>query len=114
VTFHPAALGAVVFLSLLAAFAESFLDSTPEFCLGLFIGEIAVLATIALNSLVLLWGGEHDWHTLVLVTWVVHLPLAVLEGIILGFTVGFLARVKPELIGLRRKENQPCLVESAT
>ena len=31
-----------------------------------------------------------------------HLPFAVIEGVILGFVVGFLARVKPEMLGIRR------------
>jgi hypothetical protein len=39
---------------------------------------------------------------MVLIDFLTHLPLAVVEGVILGFTVGFLARVKPEmLIGYR-------------
>src|SRR5262249_31919876 len=40
-----------------------------------------------------------DWELLALAFLVVHLPIAVMEGVVLGFTVGFLARVKPELIG---------------
>ena len=67
--------------------------------LGVLIGAAAVLATAALNFLVLLWGGEEDWHTLALATFVAHLPVAVLEGVVMGFTVGFLARVKPEMLG---------------
>jgi hypothetical protein len=34
------------------------------------------------------------------VLFVAHLPLAVVEGFVLGFVVSFLARVKPELLGL--------------
>jgi hypothetical protein len=30
---------------------------------------------------------------------VAHLPVAVIEAFIVGFTVGFLARVKPEMLG---------------
>ncbi len=63
------------------------------------VGELAVLATSLLNCLVLLWGGQEDWHSLVLLVFVAHLPVAVVEGTITGFTVGFLVRVKPELIG---------------
>jgi hypothetical protein len=43
---------------------------------------------------------------------VAHLPIAVIEGIILGFTVGFLARVKPALLGWVTPENAECTVES--
>jgi cobalt/nickel transport system permease protein len=113
VAFHPATLLGALGLGLLAAWAERRLDNAPEFALGLLVGETAVLATIALNSFVLLWGGQEDWHALALVTWLVHLPLAVLEGTVLGFTVGFLARVQPGLLGWAPAEEEACPVESA-
>jgi cobalt/nickel transport system permease protein len=97
-TFHPATLAAVFVLSCLAAWGEAHLGHAPEFPLGLVVGEAAVAATILLHGLVLMWGGEADWHEMVLLTVIVHLPLAVIEGLILGFTVGFLVRVKPELL----------------
>jgi hypothetical protein len=83
----------------MAAWVERRLENAPEFSLGLLIGETSVLATAFLICLVLLWGGEEDWHALALLVFVVHLPIAVIEGIILGFTVGFLAKVKPEMLG---------------
>jgi cobalt/nickel transport system permease protein len=113
ITFHPVTLIIAFLLGPLAAWAERRLENAPEFPLGLLVGETAVLATISLNSLVLLWGGTYDWHVLVLATWLTHLPLAVIEGMILGFTIGFLARVKPELLGLSFAEKEACLVESA-
>jgi ABC-type Co2+ transport system permease subunit len=98
-TFHPLILGAVLVLASLAAAGERRLEAGPEFALGLLVGEIAVLATTFLNAAVLLWGGQGDWHILVLLVVVVHLPIAAIEGIVLGFTVSFLARVKPEMLG---------------
>ena len=41
-----------------------------------------------------------QWRTVGLAVFVAHLPIAVVEGIVLGFTVGFLAKVKPEMLGL--------------
>jgi ABC-type Co2+ transport system permease subunit len=70
----------------------------PEFALGLFIGEFAVLMTLALQSLVLVFGGVSNWEKLAITLFLIHLPVAVVEGIILGFTVAFLARVKPQLL----------------
>jgi hypothetical protein len=35
-----------------------------------------------------------------LVLVIAHLPFAVIEGVILGFVVGFLAKVKPEMLGI--------------
>jgi cobalt/nickel transport system permease protein len=92
----------------------------PSFPLGFLVGAAAVLATITLNFLVLLWGGQEDWHTLALVTFVAHLPLAILEGTVLGFAVSFLRRVQPELLGeppfhhlLPALPPQPSLEQSA-
>jgi cobalt/nickel transport system permease protein len=99
VTFHPLTQAAVLVLVSLAAAAERRLEAGPEFALGLLVGELAVLATTFLNAAVLLWGGQGDWHALVLLVVIMHLPIAVIEGIVLGFTVSFLARVKPELLG---------------
>src|SRR5579885_761588 len=49
VTFHPATLAAAALLAALAAWAERRLEHTPEFPLGLVVGESAVLATILLH-----------------------------------------------------------------
>src|SRR5262249_23742809 len=67
---------------------------------GCVIGMTAVLATLALNGAVLLWGGAEDWHQIVLLVFFAHLPIVALEGVVLGFTVSFLARVKPEMLGM--------------
>jgi cobalt/nickel transport system permease protein len=99
VTLHPATLTAAGLLAGLAAWAERRLENGPDFQLGLVVGEVAVLATLLLNGFVLLYGGQEDWHTLVLLTFVAHLPIAALEGFVVGFAVGFLARVKPEMLG---------------
>jgi cobalt/nickel transport system permease protein len=107
VTLHPATLGAVVLLAALAAWVEGRLENSPEFPLGLVVGEVAVLATMVLNCLVLILGGEEDWHTLALLTFVAHLPVAAIEGLVLGFTVSFLARVKPEMLGWKEPDARP-------
>src|SRR6185437_9163052 len=67
---------------------------------GCIIGMTSVLATLILNALVLLWGGVEDFSRIVWLMFYAHLPIVVLEGIVLGFTVSFLARVKPEMLGL--------------
>lgn len=111
---HPATLVAVVLLAAGAAWVERRLENAPEFPLGLVVGEATVLLTVLLNSLALLLGGAENWHGLALVNFLIHLPLAVLEGGILGFTVGFLVRVKPEMLGwaTAAPEEKPCPVES--
>jgi cobalt/nickel transport system permease protein len=112
ITFHPALLAGAVILGCLAAWAERRLEHAPEFPLGLVVGEFAVLATILLHALVLVLGGGKDWSGVALLTFIIHLPLAVLEGAILGFTVGFLARVKPEMLGWTTPEKAECAANS--
>jgi len=99
-TIHPLTLALTLALSALAAWGERRLENAPEFPLGLLLGELAVLATVALNCIVLLAGMVEEMPPLMpLILLVGHLPIAVIEGIVLGFTLGFLAKVKPELLG---------------
>jgi cobalt/nickel transport system permease protein len=107
ICLHPGFIISTIILAGLAAWGERRLENTPEFPLGLLVGETAVLATVFLNGLVLLFGGKQDWHTLILLTFIVHLPLAMIEGVVLGFTIGFLVRVKPEMIGWKPVERMP-------
>jgi cobalt/nickel transport system permease protein len=112
VTFHPALLAGAALLAALAAWLEHRLENAPEFPIGLVVGETAVLATILLNTVALVLGGRADWSLLALLTFITHLPLAVVEGIVLGFAVGFLARVKPEMLGTAAPERTECAVDS--
>jgi len=99
ITFHPLTLTAAVALAVVAVLTARRVRVGPEFALGLIVGELSVLATITLACVVLLAGGETDWSLPVRVLLVLHLPIAALEGVVVGFLVGFLARVKPELLG---------------
>jgi cobalt/nickel transport system permease protein len=94
----PPVVACVVVVALTVGWTERRLDSAPEFALGLLVGVTTVLLTLALNALVLLWGGAEDWHSIVVLVFVAHLPVALIEGVVLGFTVSFLARVKPEML----------------
>jgi cobalt/nickel transport system permease protein len=97
----PWILGGALLFAMAAIALERRLENTPEFPLGFLIGLLSVLMTAALTCLVLLAGGETHWPTPPLVLVIAHLPFAVVEGVILGFAVGFLARVKPEMLGLK-------------
>jgi cobalt/nickel transport system permease protein len=99
VAFQPAVLLIAAILATTTAWMESRLGHASEFPAGLLVGMTTVLATLILNAVVLLWGGAEDWHSIVLLVFVAHMPIAVVEGVILGFAVGFLARVKPEMLG---------------
>ncbi len=115
VTFHPATLAVALAVSLLLAWTERRLENAPEFPIGLLIGQVTVLATALLTSLVLVWGGQEpdSWQKLGELLFVAHIPVALIEGIVLGFTIGFLAQVKPEMLGWTREvETAKCPVDS--
>lgn len=95
---HPATVAAALAVAAGAAYLERRVETAPEFPVGMLVGELSVLATVGLNACVLRWGGQEDWPTLVLLVLVPHVGIALIEGVVLGMTVGFLARVKPELI----------------
>jgi cobalt/nickel transport system permease protein len=97
---HPVTWALLAVFGAACAWGERRLGNAPEFPLGLLIGVVSVLATATLAGLVLLLGGPDGWQTFVTVLFLGHLPLALLEGLVLGCTVGFLARVKPEMLGL--------------
>lgn len=63
-------------------------------------GWSTVVVTAALNAAVLILGGVEDWTIIAAPQFVIYLLLAAVEGGILAVTAGFLARVKPELLGL--------------
>jgi ABC-type Co2+ transport system permease subunit len=97
-TLHPVTIAAALVLATVAAVLERRLENAPEFSLGLLIGGLAVLASVGLNCAVLILGGEQHWPVPPLILLVAHLPIAVLEGVVLGFTLGFVAKVKPEML----------------
>jgi cobalt/nickel transport system permease protein len=108
ITFHPITLIATIVAGAVAAWWERRLENRPEFPLGLMIGEISVLTTVFLNCIALVYGGKADWHTWAFITIVIHLPLAVIEGLVLGFLIGFLVRVKPEMLQWTLLEKSEC------
>jgi cobalt/nickel transport system permease protein len=97
--FRPASLAISGGLALAAAWVERRHGREPDFAVGMALGAFAVLATVTLNAAALVWGGAEDWHRIALIVFVAHLPIAVLEAVVVGFTVSFLAAVKPEMLG---------------
>jgi cobalt/nickel transport system permease protein len=70
----------------------------PAFALGVLLGSGAVAASVGLNFLVLLVGGKEDWETLAKLVLLAHIPVVVIEGLILGVVVRYLEKVKPEML----------------
>ena len=98
----PWIIGGALLFAIAATILESRLENAPEFPLGFLVGELAVLLTVGLNCVTLIAGGEKEWPIMPLLLVIAHLPFAVVEGVILGCVVGFLARAKPEMLGIVR------------
>jgi ABC-type Co2+ transport system permease subunit len=106
-TFHPLTLAAALIIAGLVAWWEQRLENAPEFPVGLLVGEVAVLATVLLHCLALVGGGPEQFEKVAMLNFVFHLPIAVVEGTVLGFTIGFLVRVKPEMLGWEPAPAEP-------
>jgi cobalt/nickel transport system permease protein len=68
---------------------------------GFGLGGVSVLITAALNAMVLWLGGADNWPELASFAFLAHLPIVVVEAFIMAATINFLARVKPEMLGLQ-------------
>ncbi|MBY0514174.1 MAG: CbiM family transporter [Gemmataceae bacterium] len=71
----------------------------PAFARGFVLGGGAVAGAVGLNFVVLLFGGTDDWETLAKLVLLAHVPIVLIEGLILGVVVQYLEKVKPELLG---------------
>jgi Cobalt uptake substrate-specific transmembrane region len=76
------------------------------FSAGFFAGEITVLVSLAANCLVMFLCGVPDLASVFLITLLVHLPLAIVEGLITGSVIQFIHKVKPELMPLSSTSDQ--------
>lgn len=73
----------------------------PAFARGVLLGGGAVAGAVGLNFLALLFGGKEDWQTLAKLVLLAHVPVVILEGLMLGVLVRYLEKVKPEMLGER-------------
>jgi cobalt/nickel transport system permease protein len=73
------------------------LGLTP-FARGLLLGGGAAAGAVTLNFLVLLFGGKEDWSTLAKLVLVAHIPVVIVEGLMLGVIVRYLEKVKPDML----------------
>ena len=70
----------------------------PAFAAGVLLGGGAVAVAVLLNFLVLLFGGKDDWETLAKLVLLAHVPVVVVEGLLLGVILRYLEKVKPEML----------------
>src|ERR1051326_3329380 len=74
------------------------MNLTTAFDAGFLVGAATVFLTSLLNSLVLAFGGVQDWTAVAILSLAAHLPVALIEGVILGTVVDVLMKVKPALL----------------
>jgi cobalt/nickel transport system permease protein len=108
---RPPALIALVIASVLATVWERRLENSPDFPIGLFVGEISVLATVGLTALVLRLALPGEAGIVAPVIFVAHLPIAAIEGVVCGFAVAFLLRVAPNELAMSRLVEREHLVQ---
>lgn len=98
---HPLALLALLAFAGLCVVWEARRPSPAGFARGALAGTVGVLATVGLTAAVLAFGmTDADAGRLNAAgLFVAHVPLALLEGLIVGSVVAFLWRVKPEMLG---------------
>ncbi|MGF1581488.1 MAG: CbiM family transporter [Gemmataceae bacterium] len=90
-------------VSLVASVLEPKLQNAPEFPLGLFLGTTTVLLTMVCHCAALILGRSSEGLQIAAAaSFVAHLPVAAIEGVVVGSTLGFLTKVKPELLGWKR------------
>jgi cobalt/nickel transport system permease protein len=70
----------------------------PPFLLGCLLGAGAAAGSVVLNFLALFLGGKEDWEMLARLVLVAHIPVVIVEAILLGVVVRYLERVKPEIL----------------
>jgi cobalt/nickel transport system permease protein len=75
----------------------------PAFVRGVLLGGGAVTGAVGLNFLVLLFGGKDDWQILAKLVLLAHIPIVIIEGLMLGVLVRYLEKVKPEMLGDRQR-----------
>ncbi len=71
----------------------------PAFARGVLLGGGAVAGAVTLNFLALLFGGKEDWQVLAKLVLLAHVPVVVIEGLMLGVLVSYLEKVKPDMLG---------------
>ena len=76
---------------------------------GILTGSFTVMLTAILNAAVLIGFGVEDWTVIAGTVTIAHLAVAAIEGAVLGTIATYLARVKPELLRLKKRGHAPSM-----
>jgi cobalt/nickel transport system permease protein len=91
---------ALLCLAVSAAVCERRLETDPAFPAGLLLGVVTTVLTVGLNALVLRFVLPGDSEPIAAIVFLAHLPVAAIEGVILGAALGFLTHAAPHLLPL--------------
>ena len=72
------------------------------FTRGMLLGVGAAAGAVTLNFLALLFGGDEEWRYLARFVLLAHIPVVIVEGVLLGVIVQYLEKVKPEMLAASR------------
>ena len=92
----PAVVAGIAAGSAALAGAERRLERDPVYPVGLWLGGGVAYLTVALNVLVLAFGGREGLRDVAGVVFLANLPVIVLEAVAMGFVLSYLRRAKPE------------------
>lgn len=95
---HPLLMLVVGFILLLCIVYGWRINVSRATRAGFWIGFWCVFASAVLNATVLVVGGIEDWRIVALLVLAAHVPIAVIEGFVTAFAMGYLQRVKPEML----------------
>lgn len=90
----PALLGGILFRLAMPT------RRVPTFVLGVLLGLVTGIATLALCVLALVVGGMRDWGLLPWAIVAANLPVVGVEAVGMGIVVSYLERAKPEWLGI--------------
>jgi hypothetical protein len=96
---EPALASAILLCSVVAALAERWLETDPEFAIGLLLGGTTAFATVGLNVLWLAIAGLPAVRPIAGVALFANLPVVVVEAMGVGFVLAFLAKARPDWVG---------------
>lgn len=99
---HPVVMAGLAVAGLLGRRLGLRRDGDVDFRAGFMVGVACVVVTAALNAAVLVVAGVEDWRAVAAFVILAHLPIAFVEGVIVGCAASFLRRVRPELLSESR------------
>jgi ABC-type Co2+ transport system permease subunit len=95
---NPWVWAVVAVIGVAGVLMERRLETDPTFAVGLLLGVATTLLTVALNVFVLRTALPSDAEPIAGIVFLAHMPVAAIEGVVLGSTLSLLKRSAPQLL----------------